>query len=195
MTKKEKSKKVITMVIAMVLFIFGIVGIDAMQWHTQEKTATFSVAGYSFELLDGFTQHGLYAPGDVVSHNVAVKSTGSGSIYVRIKAVFESSEIEDVCTLDLNTADYVYHDGYYYLTAPLTSGATSPSLFTTITIASDATLPDDFSPNMIVYAEAINIGRYKNYEDAWGIVVEQEETEVTNPTEEMPVDDNTELSE
>ena len=56
-------------------------------------------------------------------------------------------------------------------------------------------MPDDFSPNMIVYAEAINIGRYKNYEDAWGIVVEQEEVEVTNPTEELPVDDNTELSE
>jgi hypothetical protein len=167
MTRKERAKKVITMVIAMSLLIFGIIGIDALQWHTQSKEATFSVANHNFKLVNELVEQDTYAPGDVVSHSVAIKNTGSGSLYVRIKAVFESSDIDNVCTLDINTTDYVYEDGFYYLTSSLPAGETSPALFNTITIASDATLEEGFEPDMIIYAEVVSIGTSNNYREAW----------------------------
>lgn len=167
MTKKERIKKVAVMVLALTLLAFGSMGIQAIQYHSHSKEVNFSVAGYSFELQDKFAAQAEYAAGDVVSHSVAVKNTGSGSLYVRIKAVFESSDIESVCSLDLNATDYVYEDGYYYLIEPLTAGATSPELFTTIAIAGDATLTADFSPNMIIYAEVVQMGSHNNYADAW----------------------------
>jgi hypothetical protein len=167
MTRKERMKKVTVMVAAVVLLLMGTVGIKAMQYHSHSKEVAFSVAGYSFELLNDLVKQDSYAAGDVVSHSVAVKNTGSGGLYVRIKAVFESSDVENVCSIDLNTTDYVYSDGYYYLVNPLTAGKTSPALFTTITIASDAVLADGFRPNIIVYAEVVQRGSYNNYADAW----------------------------
>ena len=168
--RKEKIHKIILAVCAITLLCFGLVGIEALQWHSQEKSATFSVASYDFQLLDDFVAQNNYAAGDVVSHSVSVQNTGTGGLYVRIKAVFESSDVESVCSLDLNTTDYVYEDGYYYLTSVLEAGDISPALFNTITIASDAVLADDFSPNMIVYAEVISQGNFADYSEAWASV-------------------------
>ena len=184
MTRKERAKKVVTMVIAMALLIFGIIGIDALQWHTQSKEATFSVANHNFKLLDEVEKQETYAPGDVIPHSVAIKNTGSGSLYVRIKAVFESSDIENVCSLDLNTTDYLYEDGFYYLTSVLPAGETSPTLFTTVTISSDATLEEGFAPDMIIYAEVVSIGTSNNYRDAWELGALASDD--FSPTEEDP---------
>ena len=164
---KDKIFRIFSVIFALAVLLMSTVGMDALQYHTQSKEAIFSVASYSFELMDDFTAQDTYAAGDVVEHSVAVKNTGSGSLYVRIMAVFENSDVESVCTIDLNTTDYAYKDGYYYLTSPLGAGLTSPALFNTITIASDATLADDFAPNMIIYAETVQIGNYDNYADAW----------------------------
>lgn len=82
-------------------------------------------------------------PGKSFSKIVTAQNTGSAEAWVRAKvttdvtlAVGENGEADvSIVTLDFNTADWTEKDGYYYYNIPLSPGAVTKPLFTTVTLA------------------------------------------------------------
>lgn len=103
---------------------------------------------------DGFA----VLPGAQISKIVTVKNTGKNAAYVRIKAVNTVSVMTDdgleideeltaavneLVTLDINTADWTYKDdGYYYYNKVLQAEEETTSLFTKADIST--TMPNEY---------------------------------------------------
>ena len=171
--KKDKTIKYIAIAVLIIMLI-GAAGIDAVQWFSDGRELNFTVSFTDFELIDDFNPQSLYTSGDVIRRSVSVKNTGTADFYVRIKAVFGSSDIEKACQVNWNEADYVYEDGYYYLTTPVAPRDKSPVLFDTIKITDGPALGGDFVPNMIIYAEIIPVHGATQYQDAWAAIIAEE---------------------
>jgi len=169
MTDKAKVLTIaaVLVLLLMAMIVFQGTGMKALQQYNDTKTSHFSMSKCDITLNDDFVEQGTYADGDVVSRTVTAKNDGTADAYIRIKAVFEDSDIADKCLLNINTTDYTYSssDNYYYLKTKLLIGATSPELFSTITLGTG--LPVDFSPDMIIYIEAVQAAGFANYTDAW----------------------------
>ena len=98
--------------------------------------------------------------------DVAVKNTGTCSIWVRAFVEFSNPGAAENCTLDLDTSVWSgkQEDGWYYLLAPLAPDAVSESLFTTVTVGPQpegagetgdwASQPGSF--DLIVFVECVD---------------------------------------
>ena len=93
--------------------------------------------------------------------------TDSEQQNVRVKVRFSDGDMEKYCTVDYNTTDWKYADGYYYYTKVLPESSTTPNLFTQVTIAKD--IPDDVLKDFNIYveAESIQVGYFQDYTEAW----------------------------
>lgn len=94
-------------------------------------------------------------PGMEISKIVTVKNTGKNAAYVRVQIpsisvgvsgddgyVLDEDLMEgaaSLVTLDINTTDWTYSNGYYYYNSALASGAETTPLFTTVTFSGDIT--------------------------------------------------------
>ena len=78
----------------------------------------------------------IILPGDTVSRIVTIENCGTSGLYLRIKLVKAVNDAEltaEHClTMDINTTDWTYHDGYYYYNVPLQAGETTKPLFTEV---------------------------------------------------------------
>lgn len=85
-------------------------------------------------------------PGYKISKTVTAKNTGTLPVYVRISLTPEvilaenargrESEVDlSLISYDIDTANWVYENGYYYYKIPLTGGNQAPDLFTTVTFS------------------------------------------------------------
>ena len=128
------------------LALFSIVTVGTYAYNTYEGTATsvITTGGIRFELLettaDGTafgTKPMVILPGDVVSKVVTVKNTGDHPIYLRIKLTpgINDGELtaQECILVDINTADWIAKDGYYYYRAALEPDQTTQPLFTQVT--------------------------------------------------------------
>ena len=103
----------------------GNVDIALNEWANEERT-------------ERFEKQINVMPGTEVTKIVEVENIGAGSVWVRIwtNGVFLSKDgtpLEPgVYTLDINTADWIYQDGYYYYNRALAPGETTAPIFTTV---------------------------------------------------------------
>ena len=127
------------------------------------------IGGNRITVEEGFIPPPELKPGVTFTKNVRVKNTGLSDCFIRIKAVFTTSDMEKYCEVDWNTTSWVYNtqDGYYYFTEILSIGEESPSLMTTVKIKDDA--PDEALTgfSIIIYAESYQSHGFGEYQDAW----------------------------
>jgi hypothetical protein len=108
-------------------------------------------------------------PGYKVSKTVTAKNTGTLPVYVRVKLTPEvvlaenargrESEIDlSLISYDIDTANWVYENGYYYYKMPLTGGNQAPDLFTTVTFSEQmGNLYKDSRINFTVRIEIVQV--------------------------------------
>ena len=151
--------------------LMGVSSIIAFLLSGDKTDRDFVIGGNRIELIEEFDPPKELVPGTSFTKDVMIQNVGPNKCYVRIKAVFNNSDIGDYCTLDWNTTDYVYNseDGYYYYTKELDLNEITESLFTTVLISNDTpeSVIQDF--NIIVYAESIQSATFDDYEHAWSV--------------------------
>jgi len=89
-----------------------------------------------------FPREGVYiVPGDIVSKQVSIESDCEHPFYLRVKIVYgvNSQELsaEDCFKLDIDEANWRYHDGWYYYTGIVNPGETTPNVFSHVEIVGD----------------------------------------------------------
>lgn len=159
-------KKVIIGVI-LLLAVLGIGSITAYLMDADFAENKTTVGGNNITIVERFEPPAAIHPGDVIAKNVKVKNLGPSDCYVRVRAVFTNSDMEKYCTADWNTSDWVYDQGYYYYKKALTKNELTTSLFTKITVDSDADEQKFGDLDVLVYAESYQRGSFKDYASAW----------------------------
>lgn len=119
----------------------------ALAYYTTIGTATNVVTSGDLELTiremtdqgTEFPTDGVYViPGDVVSKVVTVENTCSHPFYLRVKLVYgiDSNELpyDDCFKLNINSENWLLHDGWYYYTGILQPGQQTPEVFSHVEI-------------------------------------------------------------
>lgn len=166
----SKKNKIIFSCLIIFLLIFSVVGITSYLSDADSIDNIFTIGGNRVELVEEFNPPDKLEPGISFQKDVKVKNSGPNACYVRVKAVFNNSDVGQYCEVDWNTKDWTYNaeDGYWYYKEPISRWEKTTSLFTTVKLADD--IPsyaiDDF--DMIIYGESYQSESFDAYEDAWG---------------------------
>ena len=86
-----------------------------------------------------FPAEGVYIiPGDVVSRQVSIKSNCDNPFYLRVKVVCgvnaQELSADDCFKLNINEADWEFHEGWYYYKGIVEPGQTTSDLFSQVEI-------------------------------------------------------------
>lgn len=77
-------------------------------------------------------------PGDTVEKTVSVKNSGDMPFYVRVRLEVSVSNVSlpaaDCLSMNINTADWTYKDGYYYYKQAVQPGTQTIPLFTKVSV-------------------------------------------------------------
>ena len=147
------------------LLVAGITGVLAYYTDAEQQANRFQIAKNKVEITEEFPNNEIDPP-TPLKKVVSVTNKGNEA-YVRVKVRFSDGDIEKYSTIDWNTTDWKYDDGYYYYTKVLPEEAKTPDLFTKVTISED--IPDDLLKDFDIYveAESIQVGYFKTYQEAW----------------------------
>lgn len=109
--------------------------------------------------------------GGSIIKKFAIRNTGDGAAgFTRVLVVFSDSKMEDLVSVNYNTADWEQgSDGYWYYKKPLAKGELTTDLFTTLTFSAEMTEEQIQDFDVYIYAEAVQQGNYKadEYYDAF----------------------------
>lgn len=134
------------------------------------------------EVIEDYTPVTGWQPGETKDKEVSVEAIGSKRVYVRVALtpvwgyvddndVFhpEPSLPIDNVTLNLNSQDWVYQDGWYYYTKILSNNQKTSTLLNSVTLAED-TDPryQGKALQILVNAEAVQAS-HEAYKDVWGL--------------------------
>lgn len=89
-----------------------------------------------------YPKEGVYIiPGTVVSKQVAIENISDQPFYLRVKIIngIDNSYLsaEDCFALDIDDANWIYRDGYYYYKVILEPEEITPYIFRNVTIVGD----------------------------------------------------------
>ena len=141
---RAKSK---LLLIAVAAILLTVLTQPTLAYYTIIGTATNVVTSGDISLqihektADGsdFPAEGVYViPGDIVSKQVTVENICAHPFYLRVKAVFGSNaeelSAEECLALNINTENWIYHDGWYYFETVLEPGEVTPWFFSQVEI-------------------------------------------------------------
>ncbi len=141
---KIKLKLATVALIALVLTLFshGTLAYYSVIGKTTNVVTSGEIQFIIHEMTDQgteFPKEGVYViPGDVVSKEVTVESDCAHPFYLRVKLVYgiDSKELsaEDCFKLNINQADWEWHDGWYYYKQIVEPGETTPEVFSHVEI-------------------------------------------------------------
>ncbi len=139
---KLKLATVALVALVMNLFSHGTLAYYAVIGKTTNVVTSGDIQFIIHERTDQgteFPKEGVYViPGDVVSKEVTVESDCSHPFYLRVKLVYgvDSKELsaEDCFKLNINQADWEWHDGWYYYKQTVQPGQTTPEVFSHVEI-------------------------------------------------------------
>lgn len=144
MIRKIKSRLA---VISLVAIVLTLITQSTLAFYTVVGKATNVVTSGNIRLMihettdqgTPFPEEGVYIiPGDVVSKVVTVENTCEHPFYLRVKLVYgvNSQELsaQDCFKLNINTENWVLHDGWYYYTGVLQPGEETPEVFSHVEI-------------------------------------------------------------
>lgn len=166
-----------------VLALTALVGVGAtLAWFTDSDTATNVIttgnvkiqivetsqepeSDYEYEEKIGITYKVPYMPGKVLSKKALIENTGSVPAYVRAKVVFLDENNQELTFDGVEPPQINYDDfqdywsrdgGYYYYHQPLSAGAKTEYLFTTVTIPTSwGNEMSNIKFNIVIKAEAV----------------------------------------
>ena len=152
--------------------VLSIGGIIAYLTDGDKADNELVVGSNYIEIVEEFEPPSELVPGMEIKKNVKVENTGLSDCYVRIKAVFNNSHMEQYCEIDWNDTDWEYSsmDGYWYYPEILEDGDVTPSLMTKVTVSSYAPEEKLIPFEIIVYAESVESTQaesYSDYAQAW----------------------------
>lgn len=151
-TRNNNRKKKLA-VLALLVVCLAIIATGTLAYYTAQETAynVITTGTLSMDLHDEttggkpFPEEGIKGvmPGRVVDKVVYVENDGDVSFWTRIKLVKKITASDgnterlnfNKITLDLNTADWTEHDGYYYYNKPLNPGEETAKLFNKVTFS------------------------------------------------------------
>lgn len=89
-----------------------------------------------------FPEEGVYIiPGDVVSKQVRIRSDCGHPFYLRVKVVYGVDAVdlpdEECFKLNIDTANWELHEGWYYYKGTVGPGETTPAVFSHVEIVGD----------------------------------------------------------
>lgn len=151
-TRNNNRKKKLA-VLALLVVCLAIIATGTLAYYTAQETAynVITTGTLSMDLHDEttggkpFPEEGIKGvmPGRVVDKVVYVENDGDVAFWTRIrlekKITASDGNTERLnfnkITLDLNTADWTEHDGYYYYNKPLKPGEETAKLFNKVTFS------------------------------------------------------------
>ena len=141
---KAKSR---LLLIAIAAILVTVLTQPTLAYYTTIGKATNVVTSGDIQLMihettaDGsqFPAEGVYIiPGDIVSKRVCVENVCGHPFYLRVKLVSGSTNqalsADECMKMDIDSTNWTYRDGYYYLNRILQPGETTPALFTQVEI-------------------------------------------------------------
>ena len=167
-------KKVPIFIALACLLIAGTFVISAYLTDGDKADNELIIGSNRIEIVEEFDPPSEIIPGLEIKKDVKVKNTGSGDCYVRVKAVFDNSHMEQYCEIDWKDSDWIYNstDGYWYYPNAIVSNEITRSLMTTVKIK-ETTPESVITPfDIIVYAESVetlNGADAVDYDQAWEI--------------------------
>lgn len=173
MIQKIKKRNFIIAVAAVLLSGFAARGVYAYYTDGDHAINEFTIGGCNVEVVENYEPPKELSPGVKFTKEISVKNLGSSSAYVRIKAVFTTSDMEQWCTLDWNTKDFIYNedDGFWYYTKPLDEGENTTNLFTSVTLSKDIPESEIEAFDILIYTEAYQSYGFNDYQSAWDYYV------------------------
>lgn len=159
MKKKILIKFFVSVLCLMILSVFVTPSYSYLQ-DTDSQTNNYTVGTSNCTIVDNFTKPSTLTTGTVVSKDVKVKNTGTVPCYIRVfvspSYSPESFTFNMQADSSLSDSKAWYKSGdYYYYKKPVGVGATTSSLFTTVTLNEDMTDWDSSQTEIIVYAECV----------------------------------------
>lgn len=172
--KQKRKTKVLTKTLVMAVAVLAVVVVGTggtLAYLTSADLANnmFSVGNVDVEPVEEFDPPEELIPGVSFKKDVKIQNNGRCDCYVRVKAVFTDGDMEKLCTVDWNTTDFTYNssDGYWYHKAIVPVDTMTNSLFTTVTVSSDASQTELKEFDIIIYAEAYQSDKFATYTEAW----------------------------
>ncbi len=171
-----------------ILLIALLVVGGTMAWFSDKEEATneFTAGTVEIEVKEhGFVDLGNINPGDDETKNVSIKSKGSKQTYVRVALIpqWDSNNLSiDVVTLNTDTTNWIYQDGWYYYKKILKEGEESNLLLTSVKFHEN--MGDEYQDatfTVKVRAEAVQAS-HEAYKHVWRIDSLPEGVEPWNPT-------------
>ena len=167
MLKRIKSRLAVAALVAIIMTLC-----------TQESLAYYTIVGQATNVVTSggitlaihettdqgtpFPEGGVAViPGDVVSKVVTVENVCDHPFYLRVKVIYginnQALSYEDCFSLDINEADWKCHDGWYYYTAIVQPGQTTPHIFSEVEIVGSSVDKSYIGStlNLTVYAQAV----------------------------------------
>jgi len=133
--------------IGLAAILVSLLSQPALAYYTTLGTATNVVTSGNVtlqinEMTDQgtpFPEEGVYViPGDIVSKVVTVENVCQHPFYLRVKLVYgadsEALSAEECFKLNINSENWVFHDGWYYYTGILQPGEETPYVFSHVEI-------------------------------------------------------------
>lgn len=131
-------------------------------------TNTFEIGGNRIRIVEEFQPETL-EPGKIIVKKVRIQNDGPNACYVRVRVLFNDSDVGTYAHIDWNLTDWVYDaaEEYYYYTKSIHTDEVTTDLMTKIQIDSD--IPEDMikSVDVIVYAESYQSDGFDDYLSAW----------------------------
>lgn len=165
----KKNFKIILSLFLICFSIFGVTSIYAYLTSLDKELNNITIGSNVIEVNEIFEPPIKLEPGIIFKKDVKVDNTGLSDCYVRIKAVYTDSDMGKYCSLDIDSENYIYNpdDNFYYYKNILESGASTPSLFTTVTLSQDIPVAEIKNFDILIYAESYPAADFKDYEAAW----------------------------
>lgn len=108
------------------------------------------------------------APGSAMTKLVKIRNTGKNNCYVRVQVLFSDGDMESLCSIDYNTADWAKgSDGWWYYRKALEAGKLSPPLFSKVTIDRTAASEEIVPFDLLIRQESRQSYMVGSWQDAW----------------------------
>lgn len=153
-------------VIAAIAVCVSILAVGSLAYFTAQDSAenhitTGNLAIDVVELgADGqpFVNQTSIMPGDTVVKEVSVENIGDSTAWIRVKVTMTCTAngetlSTDGITLDYNTAEWIYSNGYYYCNSQVEANNSTANLFNNVTF--DSSLGNEYqNAELIINVEA-----------------------------------------
>lgn len=131
-------RKIMITAVILAGIIFSVNGAFALFADTEDENNVIDIGSVTTEIVEEYEDPGIPDPGDVIPKKVRIRSAGESDCLVRVQILFSDSEAERICSVDYNTADWEYTDGWWYYRSVLHTGDITEPLFTKVAVSSDA---------------------------------------------------------